>query len=323
MEPSSAYEAGQAVGKTAVYVVIGLAAAGGAIFFIIALIRAITTKRKGWIIGAVVSALVAMFGVVGLIGVAANSIAKLAKTASEKKKAVASKDGRIRLEVPATWKDLPGLHEEAQVQAGNALLEQYVMVLEDLKSDYAGSLEEFDALVIGQMKEKMPGCEASAPEARPVGKYPALHRRLAGTVDNIRIVYHIASVETDAGFYQIMRWTTPSRESSAEPAFREIADSFTSTDGPPAPKPPRLAANVNTHERVVAIVTEQLGIDAKALKPESRFIEDLGADSLDTVELVMAVEEEFEVAVPDEVAEKLRTVGELVKWLEIPPVKVE
>ncbi|HEY1121427.1 MAG TPA: acyl carrier protein [Haloferula sp.] len=84
-----------------------------------------------------------------------------------------------------------------------------------------------------------------------------------------------------------------------------------------------MAANVKTHERVVAIVIDQLGIDAKAVKPESRFIEDLGADSLDTVELVMAVEEEFDVAVPDEVAEKLRTVGELVKWLEKPPVEVE
>jgi acyl carrier protein len=323
MEPSSAYEAGQAAGKIAVYVVIGLAALGGGIFFIIALIKAITKKTKGWIIGAVVSALLAMFGVVGLIGMAANSIAKLAKTASEKKKTVASKDGRIRLEVPATWREMPDLHEDAQVQAGNALLDQYVMVLEDLKSDYTGSLQQFDALIIGQMKEKMVDCEVSEPEARPIGSYPALHRRLTGTVDTIKVVYHIALVETDAGFYQIMRWTTPSRESSVQTVFREIADSFTSNDGPPGPKPPRLATNASAHERVVLIVTEQLGIDAKTVKSDSRFIEDLGADSLDTVELVMAAEEEFEVSIPDEVAEKLRTVGDLVNWLEKPPVEVE
>jgi acyl carrier protein len=71
------------------------------------------------------------------------------------------------------------------------------------------------------------------------------------------------------------------------------------------------------------IVTEQLGLDPKTVKPESRFVEDLGADSLDTVELVMATEEEFDVAIPDEVAEKLRTVGDLVRWLEKPPVEVE
>jgi len=325
MEPSSAYEAGQSIGRTIVYVVIGLSVLGGGIFFIIALIKAITKKTKGWIIGAVVSALLAMFGVVGLIGMAASTIAKLAKTASEKKKTVASKDGRIRIEVPATWREMPDLHEDAQVQAGNAFLEQYGMVLEDLKSDYAGSLQEFDALVIGQMKEKMVGCEVSEPESRPIGSYPALHRRLTGTIDNIRVVYHVACVETDAGFYQIMRWTTPSRESSAEPFFREIADSFTSSDGPRGPKPPRLAVNASAHERVVSIVTEQLGIDPKTVKPESRFIEDLGADSLDTVELVMAVEEEFDVSIPDGVAEKLRTVRDLVSWLEKPqpPVEVE
>ncbi|MCW1924919.1 acyl carrier protein [Luteolibacter arcticus] len=77
------------------------------------------------------------------------------------------------------------------------------------------------------------------------------------------------------------------------------------------------------HERVVWIVTEQLGADPKAVKAESRFVEDLGADSLDTVELVMAVEEEFEVTIPDEAAEKLRTIGDLVGWLEKPPVEVE
>ena len=311
------------MGKIAVYVVVGLAALGGGIFFIIALIKAITRKTRGWITAAVISGVLAFFGVVGLIGVAANSIAKLAKTAGEKKKTVASKDGRFRLEVPATWKELPELHEEAQIKAGSGVLEQYAIVIENLKSDYAGTLAEFDELVIGQMKENVPGCEVSEPELRPVGSYPAVHRRLTGTVNNIRIVYQIASVETDAGFYQVLTWTTPSRETVAQPVFREVIDSFTSTDGPPVPKPPRPLANASIHDRVMWIVTEQLGLDPKTVKPESRFVEDLGADSLDTVELVIATEEEFDVAIPDEVAEKLRTVGDLVRWLEKPPVEVE
>lgn len=76
-------------------------------------------------------------------------------------------------------------------------------------------------------------------------------------------------------------------------------------------------------EKVKKIVVEHLGVEADKVTEEASFIDDLGADSLDTVELVMAVEEEFEVAVPDEAAEKLRTIGDVVRWLEKPPVEVE
>ncbi len=62
-------------------------------------------------------------------------------------------------------------------------------------------------------------------------------------------------------------------------------------------------------EKVVAIIVEQLGISEDEIKPESNFIDDLGADSLDTVELVMAFEEEFDLDIPDEEAEKILTVG--------------
>ena len=69
-------------------------------------------------------------------------------------------------------------------------------------------------------------------------------------------------------------------------------------------------------EKVKAIVAEQLGVKAEEVKPEAKFIDDLGADSLDTVELVMALEEEFGAEIPDEDAEKLSTVGEAVKYIE-------
>ena len=61
-------------------------------------------------------------------------------------------------------------------------------------------------------------------------------------------------------------------------------------------------------ERVKKIIVEQLGVKAEEVKPEASFVEDLGADSLDTVELVMALEEEFETEIPDEEAEKIITV---------------
>jgi acyl carrier protein len=69
-------------------------------------------------------------------------------------------------------------------------------------------------------------------------------------------------------------------------------------------------------ERVKEIIVEQLGVSADQVKPEARFIDDLGADSLDTVELIMALEEEFNVEIPDEDAEKMITVGDSMNYLK-------
>ena len=72
----------------------------------------------------------------------------------------------------------------------------------------------------------------------------------------------------------------------------------------------------NVQERVKNIIVEQLGVEADQVKPEAQFVNDLGADSLDTVELIMALEEEFDVEIPDEKAEKIKTVGEAVGYIE-------
>ncbi len=69
-------------------------------------------------------------------------------------------------------------------------------------------------------------------------------------------------------------------------------------------------------ERVKKIIAEQLGVEEKEVTPEAAFIEDLGADSLDTVELVMALEEEFSIEIPDEDAEKILTVGKALDYIK-------
>lgn len=69
-------------------------------------------------------------------------------------------------------------------------------------------------------------------------------------------------------------------------------------------------------ERVIDIVAEQLGVDKEKVKPESHFINDLGADSLDQVELVMELEEEFDLNIPDDAAEKIETVGQAIQFIE-------
>lgn len=69
-------------------------------------------------------------------------------------------------------------------------------------------------------------------------------------------------------------------------------------------------------ERVTDIIVEQLGLEREKVSPESKFVDDLGADSLDTVEMVMALEDEFKIEIPDEDAEKISTLRDAINYIE-------
>lgn len=69
-------------------------------------------------------------------------------------------------------------------------------------------------------------------------------------------------------------------------------------------------------ERVIGIVADQLGVEKEKITRETSFVNDLGADSLDTVELVMELEEEFDINIPDDAAEKIQTVGQAIDFIE-------
>ena len=75
-------------------------------------------------------------------------------------------------------------------------------------------------------------------------------------------------------------------------------------------------SNTNILDRVQGIVAQQLGVDKKEVTEKANFAEDLGADSLDTVELVMAIEEEFAIEIPDEEAEQIATLGQAIEFIE-------
>jgi acyl carrier protein len=77
-----------------------------------------------------------------------------------------------------------------------------------------------------------------------------------------------------------------------------------------------MAVAENLEERVKKIIVTQLAVDVSEVALQSQFVQDLGADSLDTVELVMALEEEFDIEIPDEDAEKIKTVGEAVDYIK-------
>ena len=74
--------------------------------------------------------------------------------------------------------------------------------------------------------------------------------------------------------------------------------------------------SMNVEDKVKNIIVEQLNVEADQVKPEASFIDDLGADSLDIVELVMTMEEEMDLEIPDEDAEKLKTVGDVIGYIK-------
>ena len=85
--------------------------------------------------------------------------------------------------------------------------------------------------------------------------------------------------------------------------------------GPQTVTTRRTSTVASVEERVIDIVAEQLGVDKEKVTNETSFVNDLGADSLDTVELVMELEEEFDITIPDDAAEKIQTVGQAVDYI--------
>jgi len=77
-----------------------------------------------------------------------------------------------------------------------------------------------------------------------------------------------------------------------------------------------MAESTDIESRVKEIIVEQLGVDESEVNPAASFVNDLGADSLDTVELVMALEEEFDIEIPDEEAEKIQSVGQAIDYIK-------
>jgi acyl carrier protein len=116
--------------------------------------------------------------------------------------------------------------------------------------------------------------------------------------------------------------STPKANAKAESVYAKAADVIKDSQVPPATsaavKEGQSATTTasSVEERVIDIVCENLGVNKEQVTRQTAFIEDIGADSLDIVELVMELEEEFEITIPDDQAEQIKTVGEAIDYIE-------
>lgn len=315
---SAAYESGYLFGRLMGGLVMLGISLGIAIFFVIALVKACTRKSGGWIAASIVSGLLSFFLAVGTLGSLAQEFSRSRQTTGEdsRLKRLESPDGHVELKVPPSWTSMRELNEKASIIAGNGIREQYVMVIESSKVDFVGTLDEFDQASVDHMKSALTDCKVSPAARKMLGDYPARQRTLTGvSKKNNNLFYLHTTVETADGFYQILAWTLRSRESEATPVFDQVLATFHAEAGPPQSKPDPEPGSTLTH-RVNRIIANQLGIDIQVIRPDSRLAEDLGADDLDLVEIVLAVEEEFNVEIPDDQVSKLKTPGALTSWLQ-------
>jgi acyl carrier protein len=318
LSSASAYEAGLAVGKILVVVLVTGMTFGGGLLFIVSLIKAIRLKTIGWILCCVISGVFCSFGLFGSLGMATRAAVGWVERydpAFTLKKRLESEDKRISIEVPELWKSTGRRHESSVIEATDLLEQTCVMVLVDAKEDFLGTLEEFDDLTVEGMKNALDEPSISGPENRLIGGLPAIYRRIAGTTDLTRIVYHRVSIESSECYYQVLAWTSPSREAKMFPLLMAILESSEVGVGIPVdlePVPPEL----DVLSRVMSLVVGQLGANAASIRSDSRFEEDFRADEQEVMRLLKVTGKTFGITIPDADAKRLKTVGDLAGWLE-------
>ncbi|WP_205761020.1 acyl carrier protein [Luteolibacter luteus] len=320
---AASLEASEVLGSPIAWGFVAAALVFGGIFFMVSIVKAFTRQTTGWIVTAVVSAIVALIGLFGAISMSAKAATRMVQAKKEravpKKKHLVSGDGKFTLDVPGTWTEMPGLRREASIAAGDDSLECYVLVIETPKFVFLGSLAEYEDAASRLIGGKIDNSELGEPRKTQIGELPALRRRFTGSSANIGAVYHQAAIETKTAFYQVLTWTSRSREKEAKPVFEGVINSFTSHAGPPGAADASLApevAELDHFGRIRQIVVDHLGVLPQQVIPGARFAEELGAEGQDTFEIVAEAEGEFGVTIPAELSEKIRTVGELQDLLE-------
>lgn len=226
-QTSAAYHFGQIIGGLLGLVVMLAVPAA----FIVALVLLIKTRKKAWLFLLIPSGLLglAFLGLVGMgvvLGIREAQKAETTESAKSGADAGLSTDSLIRVKYPSHWKTLTKVNDEAQLQAGSPRREEYLLIFNESKSDFAGTLADYGAIVVGHLEKVLSGAEVSDPEKLTINGLNALRYQISGKLKGLNLEYYVTVVESPNHFHQVMMWTLKSKKETAFPIFQEVTSSF-------------------------------------------------------------------------------------------------
>jgi hypothetical protein len=224
---SIGYDVGVVIGAViGVILLIGIP-----IFFIVSLVFAIRQKTTVWIIMSIISGFLSLI-LFGLFsygvykGISSLDTYTNNEAVVPENRVIVSLDSLCQITIPEHWTLLNNLHDDASMQAGNLSREEYLIVLNDYKMDFAGSLEEHVDITLSTLMSNIGNAVVENSEHIIINGYRAIRHKVRGDVDRTTIVYLQTTIEGDNAFYQIISWTLPSKEEISMEIFKNTILTF-------------------------------------------------------------------------------------------------
>lgn len=161
---------------------------------------------------------------------------------SQQPQVVTGTDGKSQLTVPGTWSAQKDLNDNATIQTGNVLAEQYTIVISESKEDFTASmdLDEYADVIRTSAKKTLTDAVLSENRSLTINGYPAVQFEVDGSVSNIKAKWLYTLIDAPKNFHQVLAWSSASKYEKNKPVFTEVANSFKEIDGAasaPSPAP--------------------------------------------------------------------------------------
>lgn len=224
---SDAYQLGYRIGQ----IVGGLLLLFVLVMFVVSLVQFIRTRKRGWLIGLIVTVVPIFLCFLAAVSIGFYQGFKSAKaglnTYSSDEEVgpdrILSVTGTpLQMKIPEHWSPLSGLHDDASLQAGNLLREEYLIVLVDNRLDFAGDFSEFADLTQSMITQSLLLGSRSDEKELSLGGIPAKQCTIEGQIEGLNICYLHTSLEGVDHFYQVISWTLKSRKPTAFSTFQDV-----------------------------------------------------------------------------------------------------
>jgi hypothetical protein len=153
---------------------------------------------------------------------------------------VTATDGQSQLTVPGTWSNQKDLNDNASIQTGNLLAEQYTIVISESKKDFTSkmTLNDYSDIIRKSAKQTLTDAVLTENKSLTINGYPAVQFEVDGSVSNIRAKWLYTLVDATKNFHQVLAWSSASKYDKNKPVFVDVINSFKETEGTTDTAPP-------------------------------------------------------------------------------------